>query len=421
MAGDDAQDSKTQLQWTGQAAFYAVLGLVLVVAGAITGRMLVLILGGVLVSAVFLDSVAVWVSRPHLNMEVSPNQIPEGAKATVHLQGQNVGRRDEIRIPLAPALGLAGEHTNIVRAPHPRDVDHRLEVTASVRGPQRIGPAIVRHWSFLRLWALDRQQTSQASVEVIPRTEDASEISLLSRMLRPMQGRFTVNRPGQGMDFFTLREYQQGDTIRSINWKATARADDLIVNQRQRETHSEILLLLDARLISGVGPHGRTPLDRACRVVLGLYEEASAARDPVRFYAYGNGKTGLPEGRGSDRLFALKSLLARLGANGDQSVAQVWTGLRAQLPSDAVVILLTSAEGDTQLPAVVSEMAAYGHPVTIVSPTPTGSWWSDDPARRAARERILDELRNSGAMVVDWKESDKLAVERPMLAKEVTG
>jgi hypothetical protein len=31
--------------------------------------------------------------------------------------------------------------------PHPRDVDHRLEATAHIRGPQRIGPAIVRHWS----------------------------------------------------------------------------------------------------------------------------------------------------------------------------------------------------------------------------------------------------------------------------------
>ena len=43
-------------------------------------------------------------------------------------------------------------------------------------------------------------------------------------------GATTLKTPGQGMEFYSLREYLPGDAFRMINWKAFARTGELMVN-----------------------------------------------------------------------------------------------------------------------------------------------------------------------------------------------
>lgn len=386
------------------------------VAGALADAVLLVVLGGLLVTGVVVDAARTLGRLPRTSLHVEPDRIPEDSTALVRVEAKGVTSRHQLRVDLSPGLGLAEGASNVLEH-DAREFNGRFNVVARVRGPQRVGPVVVREWSPLSLWASDRTVEAPHWLEVVPRVEDASKVGLASSILRPMQGRFNVNRPGQGMDFFALRGYQQGDTIRSINWKATARADDLIVNQRQRETHSQILLFLDARVVTGLGPLGRTPLDRGCRLVLGLYREALNARDMVKFYAYGNkiqDLSGVPAGQ---RLTALETLLARLPAAGMISLKEAWEEARTQSSMGAPIVVVTPAEADPGLGAAVAEMVARGHPVTVISPTPTGPDWDQDPARRERRERVLDEVRDKGAVLVDWVPDSQVRAERP--AKQV--
>lgn len=52
-------------------------------------------------------------------------------------------------------------------------------------------------------------------------------------------------RKGQGQDFHQIRSYTQGDSIRHIDWKATARHQRLMSKEYQDEADQEILFLLD--------------------------------------------------------------------------------------------------------------------------------------------------------------------------------
>jgi uncharacterized protein (DUF58 family) len=47
-----------------------------------------------------------------------------------------------------------------------------------------------------------------------------------------------LNRAGAGNDFVNLRQYQLGDSVRHIHWKATARQQKLMVRQLLAENHS---------------------------------------------------------------------------------------------------------------------------------------------------------------------------------------
>ena len=60
-----------------------------------------------------------------------------------------------------------------------------------------------------------------------------------------LAGRYHSSFKGQGIDFADVREYQPGDDIRVIDWKVSARMDDLYVKQFQEEREMTVVLLVD--------------------------------------------------------------------------------------------------------------------------------------------------------------------------------
>jgi uncharacterized protein (DUF58 family) len=71
----------------------------------------------------------------------------------------------------------------------------------------------------------------------------ASELSL------PLEtGRFAANRRGPGIDLLALRDYEPNDDLRRIDWKATARSQQLTVREFSAEDERRITIVLDTRV-----------------------------------------------------------------------------------------------------------------------------------------------------------------------------
>ncbi|HLS11005.1 MAG TPA: DUF58 domain-containing protein, partial [Flavobacteriaceae bacterium] len=54
-----------------------------------------------------------------------------------------------------------------------------------------------------------------------------------------------IRRLGQTMEFEQIKEYVQGDDVRTINWKATSKHNQLMVNQYQDERAQRVYILVD--------------------------------------------------------------------------------------------------------------------------------------------------------------------------------
>ena len=54
-----------------------------------------------------------------------------------------------------------------------------------------------------------------------------------------------IRKLGHTMEFEQIKEYVQGDDIRTINWKATSKQNKLMVNQYQDEKSQRIFMLID--------------------------------------------------------------------------------------------------------------------------------------------------------------------------------
>jgi uncharacterized protein (DUF58 family) len=75
-------------------------------------------------------------------------------------------------------------------------------------------------------------------------------------------------RRGEGTDFQQMREYRVGDSLRRIDWKATARARKLVPREYQEERNQQLLVVVDTgrRMLASDG--GLSHFDHALNAAL---------------------------------------------------------------------------------------------------------------------------------------------------------
>ena len=79
-----------------------------------------------------------------------------------------------------------------------------------------------------------------------------------------------IRKLGHTMEFEQIRNYVQGDDIRSINWKATSKANKLMVNQYQDERSQRIYMLIDKGRTMQMPFKGLSLLDYSINAVMAL-------------------------------------------------------------------------------------------------------------------------------------------------------
>jgi uncharacterized protein (DUF58 family) len=127
----------------------------------------------------------------------------------------------------------------------------RIECFYAVR-PSRRGevdflPAAIRLRSRLGLWELMDRMGETQSRRVYPDFAQVSRYAWLAGDRRLAQiGIKAYRQRGEGTDFKQLSEYNVGDAVRHIDWKASLRFEKPIVRQFQNERDQCVLLLLDA-------------------------------------------------------------------------------------------------------------------------------------------------------------------------------
>ena len=104
--------------------------------------------------------------------------------------------------------------------------------------------------------------------------------------LRDMDGRQAIAVRAQGTEFDSLREYVPGDDVRSIDWRATARAADVMVRTWRPERDRRVVMVLDTGRTSAVRIGDETRLDILIDAGLLLAALAGRAGDRVDLVAH---------------------------------------------------------------------------------------------------------------------------------------
>ena len=106
----------------------------------------------------------------------------------------------------------------------------------------------------------------------------AYELMAISNRLTEL-GVKKIQKIGQSQEFEQIRQYVQGDDIRNINWKATARRNDLMVNAFQEEKSQNVYCLIDKGRVMQMPFDGLSLLDYAINATLVLSNIAIYKQD----------------------------------------------------------------------------------------------------------------------------------------------
>ncbi|MDO5493669.1 MAG: DUF58 domain-containing protein [Nesterenkonia sp.] len=99
--------------------------------------------------------------------------------------------------------------------------------------------------------------------------------------LRELDGQTAVQIRGAGTEFDSLRDYVRGDDVRSIDWRATARRQHLVVRTWRPERDRRVVLCLDSSRTSAARIEDEPRLDTGMEAALLLGVLAAGAGDRV--------------------------------------------------------------------------------------------------------------------------------------------
>jgi len=155
--------------------------------------------------------------------------------------------------------------------------------------------------------------------------------------------------PGPGEDFFQHRPYTQGEDVRSVDWRASARIGHLVVKERHRPLRQPLVLLLDASDSMRFPRGGRTKERCARQLAAALALLALRRRDPVTLERLGP-RGFLPAGRilpDGNPEGAVETLVARAAGGGRADVGRELASLSPDRFAASHLVLLSDLYGDS--------------------------------------------------------------------------
>lgn len=431
---------------TGRAGLVAALGVVVVLLAPRPGTAL---LGFclLLAAAIVLDLALAGAVRPLRFHRSGDSLVRLGQRAVVELVVENPGRRRVRGVARDAWPPSAGATPRVLKLDVPSGERRKLVVTLDPtrRGDRQSVAVTVRSIGPLGLAARQGSHRSPWSVRVLPPFLSRKHLPSRLARLRELEGQHPALVRGQGTEFDSLREYVVGDDVRSIDWRATARRNDVVVRTWRPERDRRVLIVLDTGRTSAgrvgdapipltgataggggllVGPDPRPApgwprLDWSMDAALLLAALAAKAGDQVDFLAYDRAVRAWVAGASRTELLSVMvNAMAPIEAELIEADSQ---GMVAAILSRAkrrcLVVLLTDLNGaalDEGLMPVLPQLSSR-HLVLVAGVSDprvaamaarrsTAEEAYDAAAaehNRLERRRITARLRRHGVEVVD--------------------
>lgn len=295
------------------------------------------------------------------------------------------------------------------------------EVIPTRRGDEEFGEIWVRAYGILGLVAYQWKKSAQEKARVYPNVRGFSRYDFLQLKGRSVETGFRPSRVhGRGSDFESLREYRPDDEFRRINWKATARAGKVIVQEFREERNQNLMILLDSGRLMGAETDGVTLLDYAINSALLLAYVSMLKGDQVGCLVFSNEVHGyLPPKRGKGQILRLLDLLQGVGASPvepDYGRALRYLSIKSRKRS-LVVVYTDFLDAELALPLVryLSSLRKSHLPMVVGFRDPSMTRVAEAPVSSTGqiyqkgvaewliqqRESLFATLRRAGVMAVE--------------------
>jgi len=252
------------------------------IAGRILGLLELFILAAMGTTALVLA--AIYTSTVRLDLGVgrsaTPARLRAGSPARVDLVLHNRGRRntpvisahDSVQDSRGAALMLAP-----VKSGASARIAYRLPT--SRRGAVKVGPLDLALGDPLGLTRANLRAAEVTTLMVHPQLIGLKPLLAIAGLDPTAEQQPRRALASNGDEFFALRPYVVGDELKRVNWRATARTDELVVRQEERPKTGRVTVILDLRREM----YDENSFERAVSAALSALHSAFRGGDALRF------------------------------------------------------------------------------------------------------------------------------------------
>lgn len=157
---------------------------------------------------------------------------------------------------------------------------HTYTLHPTVRGEYTFHNINIFLHSFFGIVERRMVKEAEAQILVYPSVKQMRRFSLMAvARIATMRGVKKVRRLGASYEFAQIRNYVKGDDYRSINWKATGRRNELMINQFEDERSQQIFSIIDKGRSMQMPFNGMNLLDYAVNTALVISSVALQKHD----------------------------------------------------------------------------------------------------------------------------------------------
>ena len=259
---------------------------------------------------------------------------------------------------------------------------------------------------------------ASSMVQIRPQIKKFKSIPFRPYSTLHSPGSIPARLGGSGTDFFGIREYHAGDSLRWLDWRLTARHPrKYFTKEFEQEEIAEIGLILDARQSTELRVGEESLFESSLGATASLAEMFLHQGHRVSLFVYGETMFKVFPGYGKVQLHRIMGCLskAKVGLENRISAPLDFIPIR-MFPSRALIVIISPlVAADRQL---FLRLRAYGYQALLVSPDSLNfaypSLAQDVTTRlairtaRLARRLQLDDISHMQIPVIDWQVSQPL-------------
>ena len=183
-------------------------------------------------------------------------------------------------------------------------------------------------------------------VKVYPAYQQLRNLQLLAISDNNLTGAKKIRRLGHSLEFEKIKDYVLGDDVRTINWKATARSSNLMVNTFTDARQQQIYCLIDKGRNMKMPFEGMTLLDHSINASLALLNVALLKQDKAGLITFSSRVNDIiAADRRSTQLHRILETLYRQQTEFKESDYEaVWSTVHRGITQRSLLLLFTNFE-----------------------------------------------------------------------------
>jgi uncharacterized protein (DUF58 family) len=224
--------------------------------------------------------------------------------------------------------------------------DIRYSLRPLTRGEYQFGNVICYVSSPLRLLQRRFNTGTPTMVKVYPSYKQLKKHLAFAMSANTLTGSKKVRRIGHSMEFEKIKDYVHGDDVRSINWKATARSSNIMVNVYTDARQQQIYCLIDKSRNMKMPFDGMTLLDYAINASLALLNVVLVKDDKAGLVTFSNKVNDfIPAEKRHDQLYRIQETLYRQQTEFKESDYEaLWIKMHHGISQRSLLLLFTNFE-----------------------------------------------------------------------------